>query len=80
MRGNAERRAGGRGADFNRSELLQLRVLRFGLFQDGDVWVRILPKREEILVLDPAFRRLALTFRSLSSFAGSDQFQQLGEF
>src|ERR1022692_153592 len=30
--------------------LLQLRVLAFGLFQDGDVGVGILPEREEIFV------------------------------
>ncbi len=30
--------------------LLQLRVLGLGLFQDGDVWVGVFPKREEVFV------------------------------
>jgi hypothetical protein len=30
--------------------LLQLRVLRFGLFQDGDVGVGVFPECDEILV------------------------------
>jgi hypothetical protein len=30
--------------------LLQLRVLRFGLLQDGDVWVGVFPEREEMFV------------------------------
>src|SRR5271156_2830611 len=32
------------------SELLQLRVLRLGFFQDGDVGVGVFPEREEIVV------------------------------
>jgi hypothetical protein len=35
--------------DFSR--LLQLRVLRFGLFQNGDVRIGIVPQREEVVVL-----------------------------
>jgi len=31
-------------------ESLQLRILRFGFFQDGDVEVGISPEREEIVV------------------------------
>ena len=34
----------------DRKALLQLRVLRFGLLQDGDVGVGVFPEREEILV------------------------------
>jgi hypothetical protein len=30
--------------------LLQLRVLRFGLLQDGDVGVGVLPERKKILI------------------------------
>jgi hypothetical protein len=30
--------------------LLQLRVLRFGFFQDGDVRVGVFPEREEFFV------------------------------
>ena len=29
---------------------LQLRVVRFGFFQDGDIGVSVFPEREEILV------------------------------
>jgi len=32
------------------AHLLQLRVLRLGLLQDGDVGVGVFPEREEILV------------------------------
>ena len=32
------------------SQLLQLRVLRFGFFQDGDVGVGVFPEGEEIFV------------------------------
>ena len=31
-------------------QLLQLRVLRFGFLQDGDIGVGVFPQREEILV------------------------------
>ena len=34
---------------------LQLRVFRLGIFQDGDVRVGVLPKREEILVSSAGF-------------------------
>jgi hypothetical protein len=30
--------------------LLQLRVLRFGLFEDGNIRIRVFPKRAEILI------------------------------
>jgi hypothetical protein len=34
-----------------RNELLQFRVFRFGLFQDGNVWVGVFPEREELVIL-----------------------------
>ena len=37
--------------------LMQLRVLRFGLFQDRDVWIGVLPDGEELLVGNFCFRR-----------------------
>src|ERR1700730_11862595 len=33
-----------------RKTLLQLRVLGLHLFQDGDVWVSVLPEGEEVLI------------------------------
>src|SRR5580658_2754441 len=36
-------------------QLLQLRVLRLGFFQDGDVGVGVLPEQEEVLVLGLCF-------------------------
>ena len=40
--------------------LLQLRVLRLGLLQDGDVGIGVFPEREEILVLDAGLRQVTL--------------------
>ena len=40
--------------------LLQLRVLRLSLFQDGDVGVGVFPQREEILIRGVGLRRIAL--------------------
>ena len=40
--------------------LLQLRVLRLGFFQDGDVGVGIFPEREEIFVGGEGFGTIAL--------------------
>ena len=39
--------------------LLQLRVLRLGFFQDGDVGVGVFPEGEEILIGFSGFRRVA---------------------
>jgi hypothetical protein len=41
-------------------ELLQLRVLRFGLLQDGDVGIGVFSKCEEVLVGGPSLRTIAL--------------------
>jgi hypothetical protein len=38
--------------------LMQLRVLRFGLFQDWNVGVGILPEREKLLILSFGFARI----------------------
>ena len=40
--------------------LLQLRVLGFGLLQDGDVGVGVFPEREEVLIDSSRFGRVAL--------------------
>src|SRR5690242_13294126 len=40
--------------------LLQLRVLRLGLLQDGNVWVGVFPKCEEVLVGGPSLRTISL--------------------
>src|ERR1700691_3581773 len=40
-------------------ELLELRVLRFGFFQDGDIRVGVLPQGEEPLVSGLGFRRVS---------------------
>ena len=40
-------------------QLLQLRVLRLGLFQDGNVGVGVFPEGEEILVCGEGFERSA---------------------
>jgi hypothetical protein len=40
--------------------LLQLRVLRFGLLQDGDVGVGVFPEGEEILIGGAGFEVIAL--------------------
>src|SRR5215472_12062020 len=40
-------------------KLLQLRVLGFGLLQDGDVRVGVFPKREEVLVSHLSFDSIA---------------------
>src|SRR5580693_1455968 len=42
--------------DTGRSSLLQLRVLRLGFLQDGDVGVGVFPEREEFLILDAGLR------------------------
>jgi hypothetical protein len=57
-RAQSGRAACGRAGEFsphpittsNRSELLQLRVLRLGLLQDRNVGVGVFPEREEIVV------------------------------
>src|ERR1035441_8738867 len=38
---------------------LQLRVLRFGFFQDGDIGIGVFPEREKILIGGPGFCRVA---------------------
>jgi hypothetical protein len=38
---------------------LQLRVLRLGFFQDGDVWVCVFPEAEEILIGGAGFGGVA---------------------
>src|ERR1700675_4326893 len=38
---------------------LQLRVFRFGLFQHGDVGIRVFPESEEILISSLSFRGIA---------------------
>jgi hypothetical protein len=43
-----------------RQRSLQLRVLGFGLLQDGDVGVGAFPQREEILIGGASFGRVAL--------------------
>jgi hypothetical protein len=40
--------------------LLQLRVLRLGLLQDGDVGVGIFPKGKKVLIRDARFREVTL--------------------
>ena len=40
--------------------LLQLRVLRFGLLQNGDVGVCVFPQREKILICGTGFGGVAL--------------------
>src|ERR1035437_8882167 len=42
------------------SQLLQLRVFRLGLLQDGHVGIGIFPESEEILICDTCFGRVAL--------------------
>ena len=39
---------------------LQLRILRFGFLQDGDVGVSVFPQREEILIRCAGFGGVAL--------------------
>lgn len=39
---------------------MQLRVLRLGLLQDGDVWISIFPEREEIFVRRLCFGEVTL--------------------
>jgi len=46
--GRESRRA--QGHDEGRNALLELRVLRLGLPQDGDVGVGVFPERDEILI------------------------------
>jgi hypothetical protein len=43
-----------------RGQLLQFHVLRLGLLQDRNVWVGVLPKREEILIGRLGFGGVAL--------------------
>jgi hypothetical protein len=42
-------------------QLLQLRVLGLGFFQDGDVGVGVFPEGEEIFICRLSFRCVALT-------------------
>ena len=42
------------------SKLMQLRILRFGLLQDGNVGVSILPQREEVLIRNSGFGGVTL--------------------
>ena len=39
---------------------MQLRALRFGFLQDGDVGVGVFPQREEVVVRGAGFRSVAL--------------------
>src|ERR1700686_978898 len=41
-------------------QLLQLRVLRFGFLQDGDVGIGVFPEGDEILIALAGFDRVAL--------------------
>jgi hypothetical protein len=51
-------------------QLLQLRVLRLGLLQDGDVGVGVFPEREEVhLWLLPVCRPLVQNCHLIRSFA-----------
>ena len=45
---------------------LQLRILRLGLLQDGDVGVGVFPEGEEVLVLGAGFGGVALQRRPWS--------------
>src|SRR5713226_5109592 len=45
---------------YRSEQLLQLRVLCFGLLQDGDVGVGVFPEREEILICRLGFGGVAL--------------------
>ena len=47
---------------------LQLRVLGFGLFQDGDVGVCLFPKREEVFVSSESTDGCGIGIRTLRSF------------
>ncbi len=53
------------GRVFSLSALLQLRVLGFGLLQDGDVRVGVFPEREEILIRDTGTRCISLQRQGL---------------
>jgi len=49
-------------------KLLQLRVLRLGLLQDGDVGVGVFPEREEILIeLGPTTRPANVVWNAYSA-------------
>jgi hypothetical protein len=43
-----------------RSDSLQLRILRFGLLQDGNVQVGVFPEGEEVLICRPSVCRVVL--------------------
>ena len=58
----------GSDAEFGRRALLQLRVLRLGFFQDGDIGVGVFPEREEVLV---SFERTHTSSISIRSLRGS---------
>jgi hypothetical protein len=46
--------------DFSSQRLLQLRVLRLGFFQDGNIGIGVFPQRQEVLVGSACFGRVAL--------------------
>ena len=50
--------------------LLQLRVLRLGFFQDGDVGVGVFPESEEIVVGCAGFRYITLHGVGTTRFEG----------
>jgi hypothetical protein len=51
--------AGRASHDVSRLSLLQLRVLRLGFLQDGDVGVGVFPEGEEVLVGGASFQSVA---------------------
>jgi hypothetical protein len=53
--------------------LLQLRVLRLGFLQDGDVGVGVFPEREEILVGGAALAGIAALRGQAASYASEQK-------
>src|SRR5579863_4073196 len=49
----------GKDGDVGRPVSLQLRVLRLGFFQDGDVWVCVFPEAQKILIGSAGFGGVA---------------------
>ncbi len=63
--------SGGRTVNGKREmcfRLLQLRVLAFGLFQDGDVGIGVFPEGEEILVTGERTHAGGVGIRTLRGF------------
>src|ERR1700746_1525943 len=74
------RSAAGRGKSFHHivEKLLQLGVLGFGLFQDGDVGIGIFPEREEIFVSDESADASSIGIRTLPLSLKSSRLQGIG--